>query len=380
MKAQEIVAKLKEQKEAEEVKLLELKSRLDRVETTMNRPQSYVPQIAGVEAKATNDSQEYKAWQQYLWSGHDAGILEAKSLSKSKEGKALSVDEDVAGGYVVPPFMSNRIIELRYAMDPLRGLASVTAVDTTDIVEFVAEYGTMAAGWVAERGTRNETGTMQLLKRRIPTHAMYAYPKATSKALRLANWDLESWIARKVAQRFAFTEGQGFITGTGVGQPEGITTNSDVAVVNTGDNSAIDNVDCLISMQDTLLEDYQPNACWIMSRATKAILRQMKDGVGRYILDENVATAQPDTFMKAQDMLLGKPVHYMPSMPVATVQNNYPIVYGDIMESYMIVDNPVIAMVRDNITTPGFVKFNFEMDVGGGVINPAAIIALKIST
>jgi HK97 family phage major capsid protein len=67
----------------------------------------------------------------------------------------------------------------------------------------------------------------------------------------------------------------------------------------------------------------------------------------------------------------------MPSMDDVGA-STYPIIYGDIKECYTIVDNPAIQMVRDDITSPGFVKFLFQSDVGGSVVNPQAAYRLYV--
>ena len=296
--------------------------------------------------------------------------------------KSFASDTLTTGGYWFPPTMLSRMIELQLALSPFRQLASVERLTVGDTLEVLAEVGTMAAGRVAERGTRSATTTMTLAKKVIPTDPIYAMPALTQKMARLAAFNLESWIARKVAEYYAYAEGVEFISGTGAdGQCEGLMTRAaasgtSVVSVNSGAASSIPDMDCLIEMQDTLGangEKYMSNASWIMKRSTKTVLRKMMDGNGRYILEENVTKGQPDT-------LFGDPIYYMPAMDTAIVASHYPIAYGDFRQAYQIVDVPETVVVRDEVTTKGWISlYNERMGLGGGVIDDLAYVALFLS-
>lgn len=66
--------------------------------------------------------------------------------------------------------------------------------------------------------------------------------------------------------------------------------------------------DELIQTQDLVKDEYQDNAIWIMSPATRTALRLLKDNENRYLLQDDIS--QP--FGKA---LLGKPVFVSDNMP-----------------------------------------------------------------
>jgi HK97 family phage major capsid protein len=88
---------------------------------------------------------------------------------------------------------------------------------------------------------------------------------------------------------------------------------------------------------------------------------------------------------KTTDMLLGKPIVYMPAMQnvaaAVSAVDQMPIAYGDFTEAYTIVDNPGMYSIRDEITTKGAVSlFTERLGVGGGVVNELAYVMLEIST
>jgi HK97 family phage major capsid protein len=301
----------------------------------------------------------------------DEKVQEMQALLPA-EYKAMAVSQDIYGGYWVPPQLSDRLILYMYRFNPFRQIANVVTLPNSDVYEMVRETNAPEVEWIAERGTRAETGTTVLAKERIVTHSMYCYPKNTTKILRLASFNVEQWLMESVSRRMAWYEGVSFISGTGAGQPQGI--NNSIALpqyVTSGSATTIPDLDPLICMQDTLLEQYQPEACWIMNRGTKSLLRQMKDALGRYILEPAVIAGQPDS-------LFGKPIYYMAAMPAVTT-GSAPIIYGNFKEAYTIVDNPAIQTIQDPFTAPGFVKYLFQKDVGGSAVNPQAAIRLVIS-
>ena len=78
----------------------------------------------------------------------------------------------------------------------------------------------------------------------------------------------------------------------------------------------------LIELQAQVPDVYQANACWIMAPATRTALRELKDNVGRYLLQDDISAP----FGK---LLLGKPVYISDNMPAMTT-GNMAIVYGDL--------------------------------------------------
>ena len=76
----------------------------------------------------------------------------------------------------------------------------------------------------------------------------------------------------------------------------------------TGASASAITADELIQTQDLVKDEYQDNAIWIMSPATRTALRLLKDNENRYLLQDDIS--QP--FGKA---LLGKPVFVSDNMP-----------------------------------------------------------------
>lgn len=79
--------------------------------------------------------------------------------------------------------------------------------------------------------------------------------------------------------------------------------------------------DEIVKLHDRIKDEFQTNAIWIMSPATRTALRLLKDGMGRYLLQDDVS-------LPFGTSLLGKPVYVSDNMP-DIAHGNVVIYYGD---------------------------------------------------
>ena len=92
-------------------------------------------------------------------------------------------------------------------------------------------------------------------------------------------------------------------------------------VVTAGSATAITGDD-IIKLHDAIKDDFQQNAVWIMSPATRTALRSLKDGMQRYMLQDDIS-------LPFGSSLLGKPIFVSDNMPnIATGVKA--IYYGDL--------------------------------------------------
>lgn len=79
--------------------------------------------------------------------------------------------------------------------------------------------------------------------------------------------------------------------------------------------------DELVKVQDAVKDVFQKDAIWIMSPKTRTALRLLKDNMGRYLLNDDLASPFGHT-------LLGKPLYVSDNMPEIGAGNTV-IYYGD---------------------------------------------------
>lgn len=342
------------------------KQRLDQIETAYNRPE------AGLDTALAHGSRGAysKAFENYLRKGMDAG-LEALST------KALSVGSDPDGGYLVTPTMSSRIAQSVFETSPIRQLASVETI-STDSLELIDDHEEAVAGWTSETGSISETAAPGVAKRNIPTHELYAQPKATQKLVDDAAINIENWLSEKISDIFARKENTAFVGGDGVGQPRGIlnyasgTSWGQIEQVKSGSNGAVTS-DAIITLFYALKDAYMKRASFLMNRTVVQSVRLLKEtSTNQYLWQPGLAAGAPDT-------LLGVPVYMASDMPIAAT-NSLSIAVGDFKSAYQVVDRRGIRILRDPFTEKPFVKFYATKRVGGDVVNFEAIKLMKLST
>lgn len=181
---------------------------------------------------------------------------------------------------------------------------------------------------------------------------------------------------------FAKKEGAAFVSGTGSNQPYGILTYvtgaanaarhpyGAIALVNSGAATALTG-DGIVNLVYALPSAFAANAKFFGSRPTMATVRLLKDGQGNYLWQPSYTAGQPST-------LVGYPVVEVPDMP-AIAANAVPLLFGDMAETYLVVDRIGISVLRDPYSNKPYVHFYTVKRVGGGVKNPEAMRGQKIA-
>ena len=135
--------------------------------------------------------------------------------------------------------------------------------------------------------------------------------------------------------------------------------------------------DGIVNLQANLKEAYQPNAVFLVQRASIANLMQIKDGVGQPIFNMFLARDTGNN-AGAETTIMGKQIMFAADMP-SIASNALAMIYGDIKRAYQIIDRTGIRILRDPFTSKPNVIFYTTKRVGGGVKNFEAFKIAKIS-
>lgn len=299
------------------------------------------------------------------------------------EIKALAAGSDPDGGFAVTPDMGGRIAALIRETSPMRKVANVVTIGT-DALEGINDLNEATSGWVGETEARTETTAPKIGEYRIPVHEQYAEPRATQKLLDDAMFNVEEWLAGKIAERLSRMENEAFVSGNGVRKPRGFLTYA-AGTPSAGTFNVIEQVlsgasgaftsedpgDALINLVYALKSAYREKACFMMKRSTLAEVRKLKDGDGNYLW-------QPDFQLRQGGTLLGFDVVEAEDMP-AMAANSLSIAFGDFNAGYQIVDRQGIRILRDAFTAKPYVKFYTTKRTGGDVVNFEAIKLMKFA-
>lgn len=361
------------QAKTEELKALD--ERFDHLETMLNRT-------------AGGSDPEQKAEVMSIWAravvdAHTVGVpnLSEKQRevlqSVANEYKALNVGTDTQGGYLAPTEMVREIIKQVVEISPVRSLVRVRNTSFKSM-EVPTRTGTGSARRVHETGTKTSTGEPTYGMEEINLPEAYALIDITNQMLEDSAFDMVAEIRMDASEQFAVLEGSEFVSGTGVGEMQGILTNGDVSEDVSGSAATIADTDGqadgLLTLKHNLKTAYGPNARWIMNRKTIGSVRKLKDGQNNYIWMPGLANGAPNT-------IDGDPYVEVPDMPDEGA-GAYPIAYGDFRRAFTLADRISMEMLRDPYTqaTGGKVRFIFRRRTGGKVVLAEAIRKLKCST
>jgi len=284
------------------------------------------------------------------------------------------------GGYLAPIEWDRTITDRLVQISPMRSICSVQKLGKAGFSKLFTERGT-TSGWVGETDSRPQTATSKFRKLEYTSGEIYANPAATQQMLDDAEIDLEAWLAREVDTEFALQEGVAFISGDGVNKPTGLLTyivgGANAAkhpwgAIETIDSGAADAVtsDSILDLIYGLPGEYTGNARFTMNRTTMGQIRKLKDGQGNYLWQPSAQAGQPS-------LLSGYPVTEMAGMPDVAAGST-PIMFGDFLRGYLILDRTGVRVLRDPFTNKPYVHFYTTKRVGGGLLNPDVLKALKI--
>lgn len=371
--------------------LEEQRSRLEKLETKLSRPNA-----GGGERGESPEAEAYKS--AFLaWVRNPADPERRMALQqRAKELKRVGDDDfetrasqtvtstGSAGGFALPEVIERQILRLALDISPIRQIATVRTVGSPDYKELV-DIGGASFEWVGEADPRSQTNTPDLAEI-SPTFGMAsAKPQASEESLDDLFFDIENWLISSAAEAIAKGEGAAFVSGDGVKKPTGFLAGP--APVATADGSRAfgtlqyvasgqaaalpTSADVFLDLVYSLRARYRANARWVTSKAVLTALRKYKDSQGQYLWQPSMQAGQPATFM-------GYAITEAEDMP-AVAANAFPLAFGDFKEGYLICDRVGMRITRDEITTPGFVKFYVRKRVGGKLRNTQAIKLLKIA-
>lgn len=341
------------------------------------------------QASGTNRSPQDLAFENYIRTGiPNSDLTRVTDLDARgyRPMNAQSEGASAAGGYLVPNGFRDKIVEVRKSfggfLSNVEQLTTATGQplewptndDTANVGDITAESAAIASGNDLVFGTvtlgaykYTSTGAGSNLPLRVPV-----------ELLQDAYFDLENFISKKLAMRIHRKEAVHAVTGTGVGQPQGIVAASLTADRDLATPDTIAYVD-LVTLQDMLDEEYDANAKWLMRKSVWSQIRLVVDGAQRPLIQ---GTDQGIDGRPAK-MLLGKEVIIDEAMPVnSSAADTFPIAYGDFTEAYVwrTVKDFVVVVNPYSRAANGEVEFTAWERADGVIQNRSAYKIMQNNT
>ena len=346
-----------------ETKLKQSEERMTMLDRKMTLP-ARTPLGGATDAGAPHQ----KAFNAYLRNGDDDGLrgleLEAKSLS-------TAINSD--GGYLVDPQTSATVQSVLNATASIRAISSVVQVEATSY-DVLVDHTDIGAGWATETGSQAETDTPVIDRITIGLHELSALPKASQRLLDDSAFDIEAWLAGRIADKFARAEAAAFVNGDGVDKPKGFLTHAAVdndvwawgnlGYVPSEVNGEV-TPEAIIELVYALGAQYRANASFVMNSKVAGRVRKLTDGDGRFLWSDGLAAGEPA-------MLMGYPVLVAEDMPDAAT-DSLSIAFGDFNAGYTVAERPDLRILRAPFSAKPHVLFYAPKRVGGDVTDFAAI-------
>lgn len=216
------------------------------------------------------------------------------------------------GEVTIPTTIANKIIDEVVAISPIYAMAERYNVKGNLVLPKYDKANSSIVMAYADEGTTAEAGKVKLAKIELNGHLGRCLAKVSKSLINNSQFDIVSFVVSKMAQAIAIFIEKELLKGT-EGKVEGLSgIEADMTVPVTGEITA----DNLIDLQEKVVDNYQANSIFIMSRATRTAIRKLKDADKNFVLNRDLSAKWGYT-------LLGRDVYCSDAI-------GNEIVYGDL--------------------------------------------------
>ena len=301
--------------ENEVAKFDELEKSIKNIDETLKRKEmldNMEEKEVKVEDKVelTQEEKDVKTFANYIRNFVNGTVSNDSNLTKGDNGA------------VIPKTIAKKIIDKVVEISPL--YASATKYDgkgTLAIPKYDDTTDDVTVGYATEFDELvSHSGKFATVE--LTGFLIGALTKISKSLLNNSDFNLTQYVVNKMAQKFKlFYEGE-MINGT---------TNKIAGIVGTYDstnmkvqlaNKSSITSDELIDIQESIPDDFQVKAYWIMNRDTRKKIRKLRDGDNNYLLNK--------VFNEKWDYeLLGKPVYCSEKVSKLGTASKPVVFYGD---------------------------------------------------
>jgi HK97 family phage major capsid protein len=366
----------------------EVQAKLDAINLTMNTLEASLNAHAltiaagqmGGDRTAPADPEYTSAFASFMRTESLEDQRKLAAAQRSGPRAAMSEGVPADGGMLTPIEWDRTITGRLKLITPMRQEATVISISKAGFTKLFTDRN-VGSGWVGETASRPATATPQFTALPFGLGQLYANAAASQDVLDDAEIDLEAWLTSEIETEFSRQEGIAFVAGDGTNKPNGFLSYATgggaaarhpwgaIEVLTSGAATAF-TTDRVIDAIYKLPAIYTPNAKFYTNRSSLGAVRKLKDGQGNYIWQPTFVAGQPST-------LVGYPVVDMPDMPNVAA-GALAMGFGDMRETYLIIDRIGFRVLRDPYTNKPYVCFYCTKRVGGGVKNPDAMKLIQI--
>ncbi|MGW3410249.1 phage major capsid protein [Streptomyces sp. NPDC000888] len=326
--------------DAAEVRLTEVSSDIDRLNRMAALSQIDRSQIVTTtgepadrrggdgEAQATRYAEAFST---YLRGGMDRLTSEQRNMMMDQQVdlRAMGGNTDVGGGFTVPDEFRNIMTETMKAFGGVFGLADVITTSTGADLNWPTNDDTSNEGEILGENVAAGELDIQVGGKKLKAYTFSSKQVRLSlQLLQDSAFGLESWVPKKLGERIGRRAARAWTTGTGVDQPEGITTSAVVGKTGAGGQTTSIIYDDLVDIEHSVDVAYRASAQYLMHDLMLKVIRKLKDTQGRPLWQPIPAPGFPAT-------INGFTYNIDNSMPVPAASAKS-IAFGDFKAGYLI--------------------------------------------
>lgn len=298
--------------------------------------------------------------------------------AEAKSDNLVRFDVSAAGALLMPAEMSSDINKQIVEISPVLQVAKVVNTSNPSYKQ-ARRDSSLTASWldedVAGSKTKDSFGFTD-----IPVHKLSARVAWTIEQEQDSAYDLEAEILSSIREQFDKSLGTAFISGNGVGKPQGMVGN--VQSLTAGGTTLT--ADMLINLQYSIKSFYRGRASWMANRATIREIRQLAVVAGSSVLSY---LWEPSFQAGEPSLLLGSPVYEAPDLVAPNAAGTYQaadaaLLYGDFNYGYVVPKHTDFYLIRDPYSEgSSFVTNIYAMTrFGGAVVRSEAIGQLTMGS
>jgi HK97 family phage major capsid protein len=301
--------------------------------------------------------------------GFFRGVMQGDSAEVRRSVAALqrdpqSVAVNADGGYTVPYQFLTEVTVVLPTITPFADSSLIRIIpmesETTRWTKVITKPA--APGMITEGSAYSKSkvtfGLVELVARKVGQII-----PLTAEIMQSNQVGMVSLIAELVGEQLAYKRNALVTAGSGVGEPEGVMTNGDVANFSWDNTSEVTIADSVIGMFHSLASQYRRDAFWMFNNASIAGIRKLKDSQKRYLWT--------DGFGSTPATLLGKPVFENPDL------SNAQALFGSFKRGYALGIRNGLEVERNSSGTDwekDITNFKFRERYDGKVNDASAFV------
>ena len=272
-----------------------------------------------------------------------------------------------SGAVLIPQTIANKIIKKVYEISPiLERSTKYNVKGKLEIPYYDVDTTTITVAWASEfQELESSVGAFTNIE--LSGYLAGTLTLISRSLINNAQFDIVGFIVDEMAyQIHRFIEN---VLLNGGGDVEGLSTLSNIL---TAASSSVLTADEIIEAKGQIKDQFQDNAIWIMSPATRTALRLLKDEVGRYLLNDDITSPFGTT-------LLGKPIYVSDNMPDMEAGANV-IYYGDMRGlATKFSEDMNIEVLREKYATQHAIGVVGWLEFDSKVEDAQKIVAVKMA-